>query len=175
MLDAEGRQLGPDAFVPGYTQVYVFEDGGRQNGNPNVAGLLFDGQTRTADETIEAGTCPISVEDRRKAGRSAPDEFAECTTLDVDVDVPDDVAGVDPDAFDTQGNQLSESVWVSYFSTGGDFQSQVKLVSDSAKGRVTSSTVWVPPDEPGLYRIWAVVRDNRGGSTTVSNLVEVTE
>src|SRR5262249_40406118 len=37
-FDPDGNQLGPDSFVPGYTQVYAFEDG-RVNANPRVLDL----------------------------------------------------------------------------------------------------------------------------------------
>ncbi len=33
--------------------------------------------------------------------------------------------------------------------------------------------VWVPPVDPGTYNIWAVLRDSRGGSSTIQRVVVV--
>src|SRR5262249_13422247 len=40
-FDADGKRLGPDSFVAGYTQVYVFDDG-RTNANPPIQALNLD-------------------------------------------------------------------------------------------------------------------------------------
>lgn len=174
-FDAEGNELGPDAFVPGYTQVYAFEDE-RENQNPEVVGLMFDGETRAEGETLEVAACPVTLEERRKSGCAATDEFTECTVYDVDVEVPDTVAEDDPESKDAEGNVLQEVVWVSYFATGGSFDSETKLINDATTGLVSDRGVqWVPPDEPGSYQIWAVVRDNRGGSTVVTHFITVSE
>src|SRR4029079_13330971 len=42
-FDAQDNRLGADSFVPGYTQIYSFEDG-RTNDNPPVSGLTLDGK-----------------------------------------------------------------------------------------------------------------------------------
>ena len=73
-----------------------------------------------------------------------------------------------------EGNPLNEVLWVSYFASGGQFEAGLKLVADASQGVLSDrETLWVPPDEPGIYTIWAVVRDNRGGSTTVTHVVQV--
>lgn len=172
-FDADGNELGAEAFVPGYTQIYAFEDG-RENPPPPVAALRFDGDVHDAEQAVAVDLCGVTKEDRAKSGCAATDEFAECTTYPVDIDVEADVADLDPESKDKDGNPLREVVWVDYFADGGEFDSDIKLVSDAVKGLQESRAVnWVPPDEAGLYRIWAVVRDNRGGSTTLSQLVEV--
>ncbi len=172
-FDPSGRELGAEGFVPGYTQIYVFEDG-RLNQNPTVNAFTVDGQVFAPDQTATARVCDVTPDERRQAGCAAIDEFTECETVTLDVDVPADVAEADPDALDADGKQLREVVWVSYFADGGDFESETKLVSDAAKGlQKGHDTKWVPPDEPGLYTLWAVVRDNRGGSQLVQQLVTV--
>lgn len=174
-FDDEGRQLGPEAFIPGYTQVFVFEDE-RPNSNPRVDGLLVDDELLAEDAVISASTCDIAIEDRQRTGCSAPDEFTECTSLTIDVQVPDEAAETDPEATDIDGNALGEVLWVSYFASGGQFENDVKLVADAADGIVGDrETRWVPPEEPGIYSIWAVVRDNRGGSKTVTHVVQVSD
>lgn len=172
-FDASGRELGPDGFVPGYTQVYVFEDG-RRNANPVINGILVDGAAPT--EAVTVPLCNVSEDERRKTGCSAIDEFAECETVEIDVSVPDDVAEIDADATGADGEQLREVVWVSYYADAGDFDSPTKLVSDAQEGiQGDHGTVWVPPEVPGSYSVWAVVRDNRGGSSLIEQFVTVTE
>jgi hypothetical protein len=173
-FDQEGRELGPDGFVPGYTQVYVFEDG-RRNGNPVVTGLSVDDAVLAADAPVPTiPLCNVTEDERRKSGCSAIDEFTECETMEFDVQIPDDIAEVDADAVGADGEQLREVVWVSYYADGGDFDSPTKLLSDAQDGiQGDHQTEWVPPDQPGLYTIWAVVRDNRGGSSIVQQLVQV--
>jgi hypothetical protein len=174
-FDDDGTQLGPEAFVPGFTQVFVFEDL-RPNANPVVNGLVVDGETVPADTVLEAKVCSIPAADRAQSGCAAPDEFAECDALEIDVDVPEESAEIEPDATDAEGQPLNEVVWVSYFTNGGEFENDLKLVADATTGFVEErSTRWVPPEEPGIYSIWAVVRDNRGGSRTVTHTVQVTE
>lgn len=172
-FDADGNELGAEAFVPGYTQIYAFEDG-RENPNPPVSALRFDGEVNEPDTAVVAEACAVAKEERAKSGCAATDEFAECTTYDVDVDAEKDVADLDSESKDKDGNPLREVVWVDYFADGGEFDGDIRLVNDAVKGLQTDRKVsWVPPEEPGLYRIWAVVRDNRGGSTTKSQLIEV--
>jgi hypothetical protein len=172
-FDANGNQLGNDAFIPGYTQVYAFEDA-RTNAAPPVDGFLFGGKALADGEAGQASACAITEEDRNKTGCAAPDVATECDVVALDVDVPKGVAEVDPDAFDSSGKALHEVVWVDYFADGGTFDTDLKLVSDASTGEVDDhSTEWTPPEEPGLYSLWAVVRDNRGGSTTLQRYVEV--
>ncbi len=174
-FDSDGRQLGAEAFVPGYTQVYAFEDA-RENPNPPVAGLLWDEELLEPDAIPTVQRCLVSDEDRKQMGCAATDEFTECTTVTLDIDVDENVADVDEESVDAEGNPLKEVVWVSYFATAGAFESEIKLVNDAKEGLQTERTTkWVPPVEAGLYEIWSVTRDNRGGSTTIRHTVEVTE
>jgi len=172
-FDANGNQLGSDSFIPGYTQVYAFEDE-RTNAAPPVDAFMFDDKPLAEGDVGEARACAFSDEERNKTGCAAPDVAAECDVISVDVDVPKNVADVDADAFDAEGNALHEVVWVDYFADGGTFDNDLKLVSDASTGEIDDhSTTWTPPEEPGLYSMWAVVRDNRGGSTTVQRYIEV--
>jgi hypothetical protein len=174
-FDEDGRQLGPESFVPGFTQVFAFEDS-RPNANPVVNGLVVDGETVPRDTVLEAKVCSIPKADRAQSGCAAIDEFTECEPLEIDVDVPEESAEIEPDATDSEGEPLNEVVWVAYYTNGGEFETELKLVADATTGFVADrSTRWVPPEEPGIYSIWAVVRDNRGGSETVIHTVQVTE
>jgi hypothetical protein len=91
--------------------------------------MIFDGETRAEGETLEVGACPVTLEERRKTGCSATDEFTECQVYDVDVEVPESIAEEDPESKDAEGNVLNEVVWVSYFATGGSFDGETKLIA----------------------------------------------
>ena len=52
--------------------------------------------------------CDVTREERNKSGCAAVDEFTECTTYEIDVDVPTDVAERDPDSTGVDGEPLGE-------------------------------------------------------------------
>ena len=169
----DGTRLGPDAFVPGYTVLYAYEDE-RTNANPVVNGLLFDGEPLAEGTAGEVEVCDVTREERNKSGCAAVDEFTECTTYEIDVDVPADVAERDPDSTGVDGEPLDEVVWVNYYAEGGDFDPPLRLINDADDGyQEEHGTVWVPPDEPGRYALWAIVHDNRGGARTLTRYVDV--
>jgi len=173
-IDDDGEELGADSFIIGYTQVFAFEDG-RLNESPPIDGLTLDGTAMPegqGDDIPTVPVCPASTEARRTAG-CGDDPIADCTKLELNAIIAD-VAEADPGAFGAEGQQLRETVWVSYFADGGDLDPPIKLVSDATLGyRPDFTTEWTPPDEPGLYTIWAVVRDQRGGSDLVRRFVRV--
>jgi hypothetical protein len=165
-FDSTGKRLPADSFVPGYTQVYSFEDG-RRNANPVVKGLIING-VHTADDpstipTVKA--CGQSYDERRQVGCFAPEQFEGCTAAKIDVDVDPNVAEIDPGEF-VNGKQINEAVWVDWLVDSGDLTSGIQLLSGVTEGyRKNHETQWFPPAEPGLHTIWATVRDTRGGTT----------
>ncbi len=174
-FDDAGNRLGPDSSVIGYTQIFSFADG-RTNANPPITALEIEDQpiSENFDEAPHVKACAIGAEERRQAGCAAPDPFAECTTFTLRIDVPDDVVEIDPSGTGPKGEPLFEGAWVSYFVDGGDLDFDTKLVADPTEGYVDRQDVtWVPPSEPGPYDIWAVLRDARGGSTTIKRTVIV--
>jgi hypothetical protein len=175
--DSAGNELGSDSFVIGYTQVYAFADE-RLNDNPPIEQLTIDG-IEISDDPAQAPAvelCPVTEDDRRDFSCGADDPTAECTKYKLNA-IIGDVAESDPDAVDADGNQLREVVWVSYFAEAGDFDKSLVLVSDAVKGfqggGEATETEWIPPDRPGTYNIWAVARDQRGGSTIIRRTVDV--
>ncbi|MGK4006013.1 hypothetical protein WMF31_25570 [Sorangium sp. So ce1036] len=171
-FDAEGRRLGAEGFVAGYTQVYVFDDG-RMNANPELQGLALDGAPLPEDfgDIPTVPRCPIGAEERREAGCSAEDPFTACTAYDLDALVSPDAAEPDPDA---KLEPLKEILWVDYFADQGDLDGSIKLVSDAATGYIEDHAVkWIPPAEPGIATLTAVLRDARGGASVVRRLVRV--
>ncbi len=172
--DQAGNELGSESFVIGYTQVYAFADE-RENANPPINAITLDGAELPQDPVdapvVEA--CPVTEEDRRAAACASDQPMDDCRHYTIKA-VIDDVAEVDPEAFDIDGNPMREVVWVSYFTHGGDMTVALSLVSDATKGYLDDhDTDWIPPAEPGTYAIWAVARDQRGGSSVVRGYVRV--
>jgi hypothetical protein len=176
------QRLGPESFIAGYTQVYVFADE-RENEHPPFEDLLIDGEL-VSDEALDddgipkprtrVERCPILEEDRRVQGCGAED-LDDCRTYDLSLAIPDGpIAEIDPGAESLEGEQLTEAVWVDYYSDGGDLGSAVKLVNDAVEGyNPEHETEWTPPSEPGDYFVWAVVHDARGGASVIERIITV--
>lgn len=231
-FDGDGHQLGPDSFVPGYTQVYAFEDG-RPNANPEATDITIkehaaagdgfavnDGSAPPANlepalsadaqspplplspasvdgspPELEPGLAPTPLtlqpmreespytrvarcdvpEDSRQAGcGKPPNPTQSCTTYDLKAIVAHDVGEIDPTATGADGAPLGESVWVDYYTDGGDLRSGIKLVNDPITGYIDDHEAeWVPPPMPGLVTIWAVLHDSRGGAGVVQRIILV--
>lgn len=173
-FDSEGKRLPADSFVPGYTQVYSFEDE-RRNENPVVKGMTLEGQPMSEDfaDIPVVKACAQTFEERRQVGCFAPEPFEGCEAVEIDVDVDSNIAEIDPGEI-VNGKQIYEAVWVDYLVDAGDVTSGIRLISGVTEGyKKEHSTEWFPPSEPGLYTIWATVRDTRGGSTFIERYVRV--
>lgn len=167
-FDSEGNQLGAGSFVPGYTQIYVFEDE-RTNQNPTATGLALNDEPMDPRFAPGVSPCALTEDERAMTGCAAPEP---CPSHTIKALVGD-VAEVDVGAVSAEGTTLRETIWVNYFADGGQIEAS-KLVSDAVEGYVGEHEVeWTPPAEPGLVRIWAVVRDTRGGSSVISRTVAV--
>lgn len=175
-FDEDGVRLGAESFITGYTQIYAFEDG-RENCNPKVDGLLFDGEpmSEVPAEYPVVPVCPVPSEERYlPPSCTRQDPLLACETYEIKVDVPETVGEVDPSAFGQDGEPLTEVVWVDYYTDTGDYESDIKLINDAINGYQDAHQVkWIAPPEPGLAVIWANVRDARGGSTVVRRIVRV--
>lgn len=173
-LDEAGNKLDAESFVIGYTQVYSFADE-RPNANPPVAGISIDDVaiSENLDDTPVVQACPVTEQERKVGGCGSEDPTEVCQTYNLKAMIGN-VAENDADNLDIDGNPLREIVWVSYFVDGGDVSPGLSLVNDATKGyRDEFETEWVPPAEPGLYNIWVVARDQRGGSTIVRRSLRV--
>jgi hypothetical protein len=175
-FDAEtGERLPADSFVPGVTVVYSFEDG-RRNENPVTNGLKLDGEPMSEDfaEIPVVKPCPSTTDERRATGCFAGEPYEGCHAYRIDVDIAADVAELDPEAI-VNGQQIREAVWGTFLVDGGDFlEGATVLISGVTEGfKEDHSVTWVPPAEPGLYSIWFVVRDTRGGSSMLQRYIRV--
>jgi len=169
-------RLGAESFVPGYTQIYSFEDG-RTNADPHVTELTFDAKDPGTGPGNALIVPPCAVDDDTRvapASCSKEDPFTTCTPVKIDITAEDDVAEDDLEGTTMDGKKLKEVVWVDYFTDHGDFDNEVALVNDATTGLIADHSVkWIAPPEPGLVNIWAVVHDARGGVTTLQRYINV--
>jgi len=66
-----------------------------------------------------------------------------------------------------------ETIRVSWFSTAGRFENAVTGREEDEFARTTTENVWTAPEAAGNLRVWAVIRDARGGQSFRSFLVSV--
>ncbi|MDI1447118.1 hypothetical protein [Polyangium sp. 6x1] len=174
-FDPEGNRLPADSFVPGFAQIYTFEDG-RTNQNPPVAGMILDGELIPEDlaEAPTVKACPSTDDERRAVGCFAGDPYEGCTEHEIDLQVEPTIGEIDPGEM-VDGKQIYEAVWVDWLVDAGDLTGGgISLISGVTEGyKDEHSTKWIPPAEPGLYQIWGIVRDTRGGSTVVQRYIRV--
>ncbi|WP_438010716.1 hypothetical protein WME89_19920 [Sorangium sp. So ce321] len=164
----DGAVLGPDSFVVGYTQVYVFGDR-RTNANPRIDGftLKLEGNevTPSEDGLSVVKRCARPEEQAQGCSATQPAD-GECTTYEIEALVPPDAAEEDVEAAGLGGPPVREAIWVDYYTDGGEFDGARRLVSDTVTGdRADNGTTWIPPSEPGRVSLWAVVHDTRGGAS----------
>jgi hypothetical protein len=163
-VDDDGERLGADSFVPGVTQLFVFDDG-RTNANPEIERFVFEGAP-VSDGLLEAPVVDSCVKQAPADGCGAEESEPadECPSYQLGV-VVGDGAEPDPESVGSSGEPLTETVWVRYFADGGSFDRSSQLVSSPLRGYLPDHTVaWTPPEEPGLYRIWAIAHDARAGA-----------
>ena len=165
--DDQGNALGPDDFVAGYTQQFVYGDG-TANRNPVIEGVNFDGQPAVADaycvgnDCVPQGTrdlCSITGVPHVPAcsGKCPKYEFRPLL---------DPAKNDDLDLFASGGsNSIGEQMWIDYYSDRGTLEHTVRNLRDAKLGWFDDhADSWTPPADAGPVNLWAVVHDNRGGT-----------
>jgi len=171
-IDADGERVSAHDFVAGYTNIYSYPD--NSNRNPELLGFEASGKKQKAANTCIGEACEALPWDAsRKCDGNEPSVNAcaddknpfECPKLKFKAKV--DPASVDADPFLTRdrGSAATEQMWVNYHADRGQFTSEVSLVNDSTAGfNQTLEGEFIAPEEKGKTHVWAVVRDNRGGT-----------
>ncbi|MBW2456201.1 MAG: hypothetical protein JRI68_16905 [Deltaproteobacteria bacterium] len=165
--DDSGNPVGPDSFLPGFTEVYVFPDD-RPNENPPILGLELDGNelAATPEEATVVKACPTSSDDQRGCGGTPEDCLYDLRPL------VDDVAEPDPKA--AEGTNGREVLSAHLYADAGMVPAEQVLISSALTGYKEKHRVeWAAPGEPGLVTFWAVVHDNRGGTSVTRRYVLV--
>jgi len=168
-VDDEGEPLGSDDFVVGYSTVLVFDE--LRNEHPTILGFEVDGETVFVDCVDESCEEPFDVPELEDCVPGVAcfdacdlDGGEGCPEVALRPLIPESVAERDEYAELAFGEDLGEAVWVSYFTDRGRVTGDVRLVNDAVTGwNAGYGTAFLAPSTPGPVRIWAAVRDNRGG------------
>lgn len=150
-FDAEEQQLGADDFVFAYSLVYAFTT--RSNTNPTFEAMTYGGQPVDPSAGLDLVHCAQSSIDDCPAGK-------------LDLEVPASSQELDPSNLSPEGSVLKETLYVQYFATGGKIASDTLVLVDPRAGRLAhTGDDFRAPQQPGEYSLWAVLHDNRGGSS----------
>jgi len=169
-IDDDGNELGSADFVVAYSAIYAYQN--LRNQNPIVTGFRVRGKDVAVDcidddcvgktfAVADAGKCTpgvVCVDACKDDGAATCPEIPIQPIIDRKSAEKDEVAKV---AYD---NDIEEALWVSYFTDRGIPSDALRLVNDATTGWNESyATQLLAPKTKGPLRIWAVVRDNRGG------------
>jgi hypothetical protein len=163
-----GEALGQDDFEFGYYPIYVYDS--LTNQNPIISSLGFSAPASGAACTADIGCAAEQV--CSTEGVCIP-AVAACSAHEAE-DCPGyqlsplvDGASAEPaaSALIAESRAPAETLWVSYYSTGGLFDKDTRLVNEPNAGWSDEyHGVWRPQLEGGReVRLFAVVRDSRGG------------
>ena len=118
----------------------AFRDARRPNQNPQLLPMLNDMQGAPVDLNAVTPGTPISFSALWTA------ESAE-SYVSIDIE---QVALV------TQ----TEALWVAWFATGGTLERDFAIPQ---AGDTVATNLWQAPNQPGIYYVWTVLHDDRGG------------
>lgn len=76
----------------------------------------------------------------------------------------EDYAWFDPDSRTVQARH--ESMRISWFANAGHFEHAVTGRDEAEYDQSSSDDLWTAPATPGEVRVWAVIRDSRGGQSS---------
>ena len=92
----------------------------------------------------------------------------------LDVRFADAAAEVDPDNIDEHGKTGRETLYVDWFTSIGRFSGDRKILFDGQLGRMPQSPIDLsPPSTPGKGKVWAILHDNRGGTSWLEVPIEI--
>jgi len=192
-VDTGGTQLGPDDFVAGYTQQFVYGDGSVNN-NPVfengevTAATAFsfnDEYVKPTAYCIDSACNPPTVplagvcsEDRDLPvdSRKFPHVDAcsgKCTAHALLPNLARD-RNDDNVNFGQAEPAKGEQMWIDYYADKGSLKHPVRLLRDALEGWSDDNrrdNTWTAPGKPGPANIWAVVHDVRGGVSWAKLLV----
>ncbi len=150
-FDKDHNALGADAWVLGFTRVYAYTN--RTNTNPVISQVTYDGMPVDTTVGIQVDHCTASKDQ-------------DCPTKGLDVMVPPSSQEPNPDDVNPDGTARKEQIWVDYYATSGELADDARLLYDPAQGQITdTATKYAASQRAGDGVLWAVVHDNRGGTS----------
>ncbi len=178
-LDPEtGEELGQEDFEFGYYPIYAYDE--LRNARPVIERTAIAGST---EETACDAAADCGDEERcGSAGHCIPvvaacheDKAKDCPEIALELRVSKDSAELATSAFIEPSFAPTENLWVNFYSQQGSFERSARVVHESGSGWTADySGRWRAKVEPNTeVRLYAVVRDSRGGVTWVSRDVFV--
>jgi hypothetical protein len=147
----DGTELGPEDYVVGFTRTYSYAS--QRNNVPRIAAVTFEGAAVDTATGIRTQRCTESTE-------------TNCPKKPLEVAVSPEDQEVLPNGGE---GEPRERIWAQFFTTGGRFVSDTRVLYDPVSGAIPNSfNELQAPREPGTYTIWVVVRDSRAGVTWVT-------
>lgn len=160
---ADGKQLSPAEGVFGFTRVSVSAT--RRNAIPTLKGIVLRGQPIDPVKGVSIPRC-----DRGFLETLADD----CDSLGMATVFDDADAEVDPENLGADGLPGRETIYSDWYVTIGRFEQERRIERDPFTGRPEIPDVLFEPwQSPGKGTLWAVLHDNRGGTSWLSVPIEV--
>jgi len=166
------ERLGSNDFDYGYFPIYAFES--LRNANPQIDGVQFDqGASGAACDDVadcEAGeVCGKDGYCIATVPHCTEDDETKCPGYYFKPEVPRSAAERAEMATVKSEDAPLENLWVSYYSTAGTWKAESKMIHDPDVGYQSEfESRWrAPKSGQREVRLYAVVRDNRGGVSWV--------
>jgi len=92
-------------------------------------------------------------------------KLSDCPKHEIEVELDPKSAEHDTALEASDGKTLLEQMWVNYYVDAGKLQGDVKLLNDATLGwNDKHATKVLVPRQAGMFHLWAVAHDNRGGT-----------
>lgn len=168
-FDAEtGEELGRDDFEFGFYPIFAYES--LENQNPILQSFVLAG-VESGPGCADSTPCPaayhcgsehlcLPVIQRCSAG-----DADKCDKHRLTVDVPQASVERAVVAHVTEADAAPETIWVSYYASGGSFDNAAQMINEPNTGwNDDPAGYWRANTDPNReVRLWAIVRDNRNG------------
>jgi len=166
-IGPDGSDVDAEGFVFGYLPLYSYP--GLDNANPVVTGGTFDARSESPKTCATDADCASG--DACGSAKScipvvqACDGRVACRSYTVKPMANPADAEPDPLATFRAGAPRTERLYVQYLASHGVLGGDSRSIVDPVHGpRDDYETTWSPPAEiVGETRIWAIVKDSRGG------------
>lgn len=162
-----GEALGQDDFEVGYFPVYAYDD--VTNRHPGLTTATLEGAGNglpcaSPSDCGQAQTCGSAGVCIPRVPRCAADDPDDCPAYSFVPSVERNTLEKAVTANLTEQDAPWETFWVAYFSTGGSFEKDLRMVHDPGSGwQEGYAGSWRARAASGEVRLWAVLRDNRNG------------